>query len=266
MDERLFLALEVGCPWPDVFPSGRILLPEHRHLTLAFLGFAESKSLIERLPQLPDPGFRIGFSGYFDAPLFLPKNRPRTAGWHVHLFEREELFTAFQKKLVFWLSESGFPPQNHHGDFLAHVTIARNPTDHQVWIGAFSKLPLYLKNIQLYKSLGQSKYEILWSHQILAPFQELEHTADIAFLIRGESLPQLYLHASLALAFYFPPLLRYMEKQKKVTSLENLIMELNELVTKADSEGGCPFKAVSFHGCVKSMPDGILEWEMIVDV
>jgi RNA 2',3'-cyclic 3'-phosphodiesterase len=36
--KRLFFAFEVDAPWPEALPSGRILEPSCRHMTLAFLG------------------------------------------------------------------------------------------------------------------------------------------------------------------------------------------------------------------------------------
>jgi RNA 2',3'-cyclic 3'-phosphodiesterase len=37
------------------------------------------------------------------------------------------------------------------------------------------------------------------------------------------------------------------------------------MVTASDVEVGCPFKAVSYHGEIHES-NGLLQWEMIVDV
>jgi hypothetical protein len=99
----------------------------------------------------------------------------------------------------------------------------------------------------------------------MAPFVELEHTADMAFSLRGYSMAQLFSHAQLALAFYFPQLVTFIEKKEDFNSLDRIVMELNEWLSRVDGEIGIPFKAVSFHGKMQSHRD-FLEWEMIVDV
>ncbi len=265
MDERLFFAIDTICPWPEEFPEGRVLLEKDRHMTLAFLGETNATALMAALPKAPVPAFRIGLAGCFDEPLFLPVKHPRTAGWHVRLFEGEETFFLYRQQLVDWLVEAGFLHRPER-DFLPHTTIARNPKNLSEWKDSFSSYPLYLRDIHLYRSLGRSRYESLWSYPILAPFEEVEHTADLAFLVRGKDWDSLYLHAGLALAFEFPPLLAFFEIKKPCASFAELIVGLNDLVSKADAELGAPFKAVSYHGDVTICANGIWEWEMIVDV
>lgn len=92
----------------------------------------------------------------------------------------------------------------------------------------------------------------------------IEHTADLAFLIRGYNFSELYLHGMLALAFSFPALLQFFSK-KECATLAQVIQSLNQLVTKADIEMGCSFKAVSYAHGLKEV-NGLYEWEMIVDV
>lgn len=265
MEERLFFAIETICPWPEVFPEGRVLAESDRHITLAFLGQTDPASLLPLLSDFPDPGFPIGLAGCFDAPLFLPKESPRTAGWHVRLFEMQERFKLFQKTLLSWLVEKKFLSRPER-DFLPHATIARRPKHVSEWKEAFSILPLYLGNIHLYKSLGSSKYESLWRREIIAPFEEKEHAADIAFIVRGVDWKSLQLHAGLALAFQFPPLLTFFDIKREPKGFDELVLSLNELVARADAECGAPFKAVSYHGDVQVSRMGIWEWEMIVDV
>ena len=236
---RLFFGMEVFAPWPEEFPPGRTLLEPNRHLTLAFLG----ETSMPDLPSFPPPPFSIGLSGIFDKPLFLS----HVIAWHIHWLESGLL--PYQRQLAEWLGIKN--------DFLSHVTLAREPYDKHAWKESFQPLPMYVKNINLYESLGHSKYKIIWQHPIISPFEEIEHTADIAFIVRGE----LFLHAQLALAFHFPPMIRYFD-ERKIVNLEEIVTALNRMIARVDSEIGCPFKAVSFHGTRNQTN----EWEMIVDV
>ena len=236
---RLFFGMEVAAPWPEELPSGRILLEPDRHLTLAFLG----ESNMPDLSSFPKPPFSIGFAGIFDKPVFLA----HVAAWHVQWLE--EGLVSYQKELANWL--------HLKDNFLSHVTMTRKPYVDSEWKNAFQQLPLYVKNINLYESLGYSKYKILWQYPLLAPFDEIEHTADIAFLVRGN----LFLHAQLALAFHYPQMIRYFDT-RSIAELDEIVNALNAMIARADSEIGCPFKAVSFHGTENHTN----EWEMIVDV
>lgn len=241
---RRFFGMEVAAPWPEEFPNGRLLLEADRHLTLAFLGDEEPPDLA----SFPKPAFEIGPAGIFDKPLFLPHREPRVAAWHIHWLE--EGVATYQKQLAHWL-------QLKEEKFLSHVTIARKPFVIHEWKEPFQKLPMYVKDICFYESLGCSHYKALWKYPLLAPFDEIEHTADIAFRVRGD----LYLHAQLALAFKYPPLIGYFHFQEMI-DLEEIVSSLNVMIARADSEIGCPFKAVSFHGALTANN----EWEMIVDV
>lgn len=248
--KRLFLCVEVVAPWPEDLPKGRLLLEADRHLTLVFLG--EIALDLTILDSMPKPPFEIGIAGIFDKPLFLPSHSPRVAAWHVKWLEGEDLILQFQKTVADWFKKKG--------EFLSHVTIAREPFVISEWKRTFKPLPLFTKNIHLCESLGHSRYKVLWQIPIHAPFEEIEHTADIAFHIRGKTLAQISLHAQLALSFYFPPLLPFFDF-KDVQSLDELISLLNSIVARADQELGCPFKGVSYHGTVQNDI-----WEMIVDV
>lgn len=108
-------------------------------------------------------------------------------------------------------------------------------------------------------------YQPIWSTTFPAPFEEVDHIADLAFTVRGETLEQLHYHALIALTFYERQLLPYVPQERVSTDLDTIIIHLNDLVTRVDVENGCAFKAVSFHGEVINHK-GFLEWEMIVDV
>lgn len=262
MEKRLFIGMEVKAPWPEQWPEGRVLLEKDRHLTLAFLGEVSLEKLLPLLNDFPKPSFEMGIGGVFDRPLFLPHRMARVAAWRIQFLEKEEQFLSFQKNLSIWLKGNEFPVKEK-GEFLPHVTIARAPFKKEEWKKSFESIPLYLKNIHLYESLGSSKYEILWSCPTRVPFEEIEHTADIAFLVTGCDLSQLYLHAQLALSFHFPPFISFFDL-KEVHSWEEIVSGLNERIFLADAKIGCPFKAVSFHGAIERRE--FLEWEMIVDV
>lgn len=262
---RLFIGMDVIAPWPETLPEGRILKESERHFTLAFLGNAELSKTIEILKNFPVPGFRVGIGAIFDEPIFLPIRFPQTAGWHIQLLEQEGPFNDFQKRLLDFLEKNDFHIRKHENEsFNRHITLARRPFAMSEWMRHFVPRPLFLKNIHLYESVGNLHYESRWTYEILPPFESIEHTADMAFLIRGETMEQLLIHASLALAFEHLPFIRYFAFQKPI-QFEDLVLQLNQLIARLDAEEGCPYKAVSFHGEVTRKND-YLEWEMIVDV
>lgn len=263
--KRLFWGMEIISSWPHEWPNGRILAEPDRHLTLLFLGDNHLSTILDQVNSFPDPGFRIGLGGVFDRPVFLPHRDPNTAGWHIRMLEQEDRVLNFRNRLMSWTKEIGISVRERSDDeFLFHATMARQPFVVDEWKKAFQKRPVFLKNIQLYESLGFSNYKVVWTHEILAPFQSKEHTADLAFTVRGESFLQLYIHAALAIAFHFSPFLDYLE-EVSFQDIIDVIRQLNVMVARADAEIGCPFKAVSFHSDVVEK-DQILEWEMIVDV
>jgi 2'-5' RNA ligase len=264
--KRLFFAFEALAPWPPELPSGRYLAEKNRHLTVAFLGEVHFPSLIEILPQIPKPNFTIGKAGIFNCCLFLPERHPNVVAWHVDWLDDPTSLVSYHKKLAFWLNEHGFLIKKHENGFLPHITICRKPFQLNEWRKAFSPLPMMIKDFNLYESLGHSCYRSRWSYSIKSPFEELEHTADVAFLIRGNNISEIYKHARMALAFLFPLVLSILVDNKELNSLDDVIICLNEIITVLDQKEGSPFKAVSFHGTLKEVEDKTLEWEMIVDV
>lgn len=257
MQNDLFIAFGIEAPWPFHFPEGRIIVEKDRHLTLVFIGKTE-----KTLQNFPIPSFDIGLAGKFDKCLFLPTHQPRVVAWHADWLEKKEIET-YRLALCHWLQKQEIILSDRK-EFLSHVTLARSPFNIAHWQQHFSPLPFYLSGIHLFKSLGFSQYESLSHHTLIAPFEEIEHTADRAFLIRGKTLRTLYDHAMIALAFHYPSLLNY-SIFEKCESLQEVIAALNQSIFLADKEIGAPYKAVSHHGHIKEQPK-YLEWEMIVDV
>jgi 2'-5' RNA ligase len=263
--KRLFFACETYAPWPSSLPSGRLLKETQRHVTLAFLGNIPFEPLQKLLPFFPIPLFFINAIGMFDCCLSLPARHPNVIAWGIQWFEDSAPLLHYQQTVVNWLRQQDVLTKDEKKPFLPHVTLCRSPFNLKEWKQQFTPLPFFLKDICLYESMGNLNYQPLWRLPMIAPFEELEHTADIAFLIRGTSYQSLYCHAQLALSFHFPPLLNYFSLLTHEPSLDEIIMQLNVLITQADSDIGCPFKAISFHDRVEKQNHWI-EWEMIVDV
>lgn len=262
LTKRLFFACEVAAPWPLKHPPARLVDPASRHLTLAFLGDLPYPPLEAILPSFPVPGFKVGPTGYFDRCLFLPERHPHVVAWNVQWDDAAPLLE-FQQQLTAWLLSHGYAVDQR--PLLSHVTIARDPVHMEPWQKSFVALPMCVRGIHLYESVGNLVYQPIWSMPLLAPFQEISHTADLAFLIQAESIQGLQRHAQSALAFKYPPLLRYVKNAPLEANLDDIVIALNRLITACDSEIGCPLKAVSFHGDVR-VEGTIHQWEMIVDV
>lgn len=261
-EKRLFFAAETIADWPCEFPSGRILDEENRHFTLAFLGSTSLPQLLEKMKTIPTPSFHVGIGGYSKDWIFLPHDQPRVIAVEVETFSDD--LVIYQKTLADWLKQQGYL-QKENRPFLPHITVARGSFDIEEWKKIPCLIPFYISSITLMESLGNSNYKPLWKYPLTPPFEEIEHTADIAFLIRGKTIQDLWLHAQLALAFKFPPLISFFSKEKEFTSLDTVIAALNGLIARADLEIGVPFKAVSYHDEL-TYHSNHLEWKMIVDV
>lgn len=260
--KRLFFGAQVKAPWPEKLPEGRWITEEMRHMTLLFLGNCEADLLLENLVEMPLPHFSLGGSGIQEKLLFLPSDHPRVAASSVRWLKGEGDLLIYRKRLLDWLKGIGYTVQD---SFLPHISLARRPFDPAEWEAAFYPLPFLIDAFCLYESLGDLQYAPLWRFPLLSAFEEIEHTADVAFLVRGESLQELHLHAMLALSFQFPPFLSFFTSPL-LNSLAEIIMALNDMVLRADIALGCPIKAVSFHGDIHKDENGLLHWEMIIDV
>lgn len=254
MEKRLFFGIGVDAPWPESLPEGRTLSPESRHLTLAFLGTRDHSALLSALENIPSLPFEIGPSGIFDKCLFLSN----VVAWHSRYFDTK--ISSYQKELVTFLQPFGY---EFLTDFISHVTLARKPFEKEAWEQAFVPLPFLSHGLYLYESLGNLQYEPIWKKTFVKPFEEISHEADIAYLVRGKTMEELHLHAKMALAFAFPPILPYFT-EKFCSTIESIVSDLNRIVFETDCAIGCAFKAVSYSGNV--VQNTHFEWEMIRDV
>jgi len=261
--KRLFFGLSLQAPWPPFYPKGRLIEEETRHITLAFLGNHPFDKLENALNDFPKPDFLIGPVGRSDEILFLPKGHPRVVSHHISWIVDGEKIKAFQKKVQAWLESLEYPVDRR--PLLPHVTLARAPFSKEDWEKAFEPLPMIITGVHLYESLGNLQYQSLWELPFISSFEEFEHTADIAFHIRGTSMQELYLHAAIGMSFHFPPFLSFLQKIE-IVDLEGVIRALNVMISTCDLEMGCPFKAVSYHGKIREEENQILHWEMVVDV
>lgn len=264
--KRLFFAIEINTPWPEDYPPGRILDVENRHLTLAFLGCTDPEMVFPLLSHFPQPNFKLGLVGEFIDCIFLPPKRPHVAAWEIKWLKNSEQFFIYQKSIEEWLEAHKVPFAKYKKEqkFLPHVTIARDPKNFKKWTESFSLLPVIAKGVHLFESKGHSQYKSLWKRDFILPFEEIEHTADIGFKIHGESFNDLFLNASIALAFKFPIFLKYLQ-ETSLNNLDEVVRELNRVVAQIDSNEGSPIKAVSYHGKA-AIVNNVLQWEMIVDV
>jgi len=252
-DERLFFGLEVAAAWPNSLPEGRWIKPEFRHMTLVFLKMADRESLLKNTPV---PSWNLSPTGVFEKWIFLPEESPHVAAAVPHFLEGEKTVLEYQKRLSAWLKK----PEH----FTPHVSVTRDPFDKEAWMKFPCHIPFFIRSAALYKSLGHSNYEILWEKKSLAPFEEIEHTADIAYKIRGENFSQLGLHAVLALSFSYPAFTRYLRKIPPLNSTNDIVSLLNKWIAEIDIREGIGLKAVSYHATIEGKE--ILEWTMIVDV
>ena len=257
--KRLFFAAQITAAWPEQLPPARLVPQETRHMTLAFLGQLALDQLEMLLSQIPLPSSPIGMGGFSLKFLFLPKGQARCIALDTTWLEDPKTLFSFQKAVRDWLEPYGY----RQAAFFPHITLACKPFNPEEWQKPFEPIPFFLSALHLYESRGNLNYHPLYSYPLIAPFVECDHTADLAFEIRGKSIQELFVHAQLALFFCFPPLVHYFNSSSPET-LDQIIVELNKMIAWADVQRGCPFKAVSFHGTI--IQRDLLYWEMIVDV
>jgi len=264
--KRFFFGFEVETIWPNIFEEKKIIKEKNRHITLLFLGENNLKDVEKLLNDLPLLNEQIAPVGFFDECLFLPEKSPRLVAYRVNFLNKKSKIQNYQKNLFEFFQTKKIFIKHNHKNFLPHITICRNNFDIKKWEESFQQFPLYLKSFNLFESLGDCNYQTLWKKSFLKPFDEIEHTADIAFIIKGNNFSDLLYNSFIALSFKVFNFLHYFKNLKDVSSIDDVIINLNELITKAEIDGEhLPFKAVSFHSNIEKKDD-ILNWEMIVDV
>jgi 2'-5' RNA ligase len=264
--KRFFFGLELECPWPSLEPKGRVIQSADRHVTLAFLGEQEEEELLFLLKEVPADTLSISPSGIFTKCLFLPTRYHHCVSWEIEWKTENEPIHTFTNNLHSWLVKKLKSMPQKKGEVHFHTTVCRRPFQEKEWKKAFKPLPVIAKALHLFESLGHSKYLSRWQRAFFLPVVEIDHTADIAFLIRGKTLQDIYTNAQIALAMNFPQFIPYFEWEDTIHSLDECIAKLNQIVAKVDSALGSPIKAISYHGELIQKNTTIYEWEMIIDV
>jgi len=267
--KRVFFGFEIDSFWIDLPKENKIIDEKMRHITLLFLGDVpadEITSYIDELSKLEKTSFDIGPVGYFNKCLFLPHKNPRLVAFEVDFFNKIDEIKKFQKLLLNFFNKKNIPLKEKK-PFLPHVTISRGHFDKKKWEDHFKLAPLYIKSMNLYESFENSKYSTLWKEDFIKPFEEIKHTADMAFIIRGKNFVDLLYNSFIALSFKLLDFLKYIYLLRAdVNNIDDVIINLNEIVTQSEIDGiFLPFKAISFHSNIIKEKN-ILNWEMIVDV
>lgn len=259
--KRLFFGFDVIAPWPHL-PKGRHIEEENRHMTLHFLGNVSIQPLWNHLKDIPSPPFILSPNGISKEWLFLPHKSERVVALSVHWY-LDQAINTYWHTMKIWLNSLGYPTSGI--SLLPHVTLARKPFEKITWINLKAHFPLSATGFHLYESQGALHYKKLWSHSFIPSYKPISHTADLAFIIRGTTLEEIFENAITALSFEFPSLLNFVAKNC-FHSLDDVIVAINRAIGAADTELGSPFKAVSYSGALSQKNVTFYEWEMIVDV
>jgi RNA 2',3'-cyclic 3'-phosphodiesterase len=262
-NKRLFFAAEMTAAWPATLPKGRLLAEEFRHMTLAFLGSVNQELMMSKMNDLPLPAWNVGPCGLLDRWMFLPEKTARVVAAHPLFLSGEELFLSYQKELSHYLFDQKLL-KSSDPSFLPHASVSRDPFDRAKWMQLPCLIPFFIRGVALFKSLGHSSYELLWHKESLPPFQEIEHTADLAYIIYGKEFSDLALHAVLALAFSFPAFSKYIGSIPPCSSIQEIVTLLNKWTSEIDMQEGIGLKGISYHAAVEKKD--LLQWTMIVDV
>lgn len=263
-EEHLFLGFSLKAPWPEELPQGRIAANEARHLTVAFLGSLPFEKFAPLLDSMPKPDWKVAAVGIMDELLFLPSHHPRVVATNIRCQKDHNPLLSYHQELIHFIREHSI--QVDHREFLPHVSLARAPFYPGEWRAIFHPIPFFTTALHLYQSFGDSRYEILWSFEIPPPFKEIEHQADVAFHVFGVDAREIHLNALIALSFFDPRLIPYLEWDQLLTDIPSIVSSLNAMVSRADGEVGVSLKAVSYHGEIIQGESDLLTWEMICDV
>src|SRR5689334_14275078 len=120
-EKRLFFGAEVLAPWPDEFPTGRTILEQFRHITLAFLGHVSLQKLLEKIPTLPLPTCTLSPLAKSESLLFLPEQNPRVVSLNIAWLYGEHEIISFWENLRHWLQANHYRTEVRA--FLPHATL-----------------------------------------------------------------------------------------------------------------------------------------------
>ena len=260
-NKRVFFAFEAFSPWPQNLPEGRKLESTDRHLTIAFLGNIHYPSLEKILSNTPLPKIKVGIVGKFDRCLFLPPKRPNVVAWHVKWFDEEYDLGIYQKEMADWLGDNGFSVRINPKGFLPHATLSRRPFKYHEWREAFQVIPVVIKDIHLYESVGKLRYKPLWSHHLLAPFDITKTDTEYRLVIRGENLTQLFHHCLTAIAFQYPYILRRYGETLSISEFSDLLPNINAILKKAAKKIPLPFQELQTIREPEKNDEGVFSWE-----
>lgn len=260
-EKRMFFGLSVSSQWPDSFPNAKIIKANMRHITLAFLGSTDFEAIEKDLDSFPKAPFKVGPDGILDKLLLLPENDPNVVAYHAKFID--DRVESYRKDIVSWLEERSIYKEEKRA-FLPHVTIGKKPKKLSQWKDEFSPMPFIVQDICLYESLGNSEFKILWQKPFALPVEEITHTADIAYIIRGQTNQEFFNNAQVALCYADEQMISFIE-DKKVNTFDDVVIELNNLNEKTGEKQEALFKSISFHGSGTD-ENGFISWEMFVDV
>jgi 2'-5' RNA ligase len=259
--KRFFFAMEIEAPWPGEFPKGRLLGVPARHLTLAFLGDVNHSALLEIIGKTPLPPLKTGFVGHFNKTVFLPFKHPRVVAWHADLLNKKQILTEYQKQFCDWLKSSGFEPAGYGRPWLPHVTLCRSRFDFDGWKKAFRPLPFIATKLVLYESKGSLQFEPKWSYELTLPIEKLADSVNTAYVLRGEDMESILLHARVALGFHDET---FYHKIVSNQTLNNQTDLLNYLEKELHKIPGGDLVELKFEGGIIKRKDSLLECKMIV--
>jgi 2'-5' RNA ligase len=262
--KRLFFAFKVEAPFYEKIYPARHLDKEDIHVTIVFIGNWPIEKYQEIKKNIPLSPFSFAPSAIGDKLLLLPFDNPSCMTMHLTLRDEEKKkLEDFRCILINYIAS--FDIQIELRPLLLHTTLARKPFDASIWLKHFKKVPILLTKFCLYESVGQLKYNILWEQNLMRPFEEVDHTAGIAFAIYGHCIQDLYINAQMALSFLNPDFTQFIN-YKKIDSLEKIIHELNKTISLVNIEQRCPIKAISMHGNIEKTEKNLLKWLMIADI
>lgn len=259
--KRLFLGFKVDAPWFSIMPKGRIVAPESRHLTLAFLGEVDEGGLVKLLEEIPMSSYKVGAMGICKELIYLPPKKPNVAALSFNWLTQSELMLRFQQELVLWLRRFGYLSSDFENVFLPHVTLARRPFNPLEWKEIFYPLPLSTSHLHLYESIGQLRYKPLWSKNVWQPISRIVSPPEDAckvYRLMANTYKDLWIHTWLGLGFVYPQVVSEDFPYVVVGGLKEAEEQLNRILKHLDIESHIILDKLEV------LPGGIFSCKMFV--